>query len=60
MVDSMDTSTEAHRGETGGTDGSALDATGVYETREGVVLYDSEEPLAWIQADHAVRLDDAV
>lgn len=59
MADSMDTSTEAHRGGTDTGDG-ALDATGVYETAAGVVFYDSEEPLAWIQADNAVRLDEAV
>lgn len=58
MVDSMDSSTEAHRG--GTKESGALDATGVYETDTGVVFYDSEEPLAWIQADDAVRLDDAV
>lgn len=56
MPHPTDRSATAHRG---GTDG-ALDATGVYETDSGVVLYDSEEPLAWVQADNAVRLDDAV
>jgi hypothetical protein len=33
-----------------------LDATGAYETAEGVVLYDSEQPLAWLQSDGAVEL----
>ena len=60
MVESMNTSTEAHRAETGGADDGALDATGVYETATGVVFYDTEQPLAWIQVDEAVRLDDAV
>ncbi len=60
MANSMDTSTEAHRGETDGTANGALDATGTYETESGVVFYDTEEPLAWVQADNAVRLDEAV
>jgi hypothetical protein len=33
-----------------------LDATGAYETAGEVVLYDTERPLAWIQADNAVEL----
>lgn len=33
-----------------------LDATGAYETAEGVVLYDTEQPLAWLQSDGAVEL----
>jgi hypothetical protein len=31
----------------------AVAATEAYETETGVVLYDSENPLAWIQADNA-------
>ncbi|MFW5973884.1 MAG: DUF7331 family protein [Natrialbaceae archaeon] len=37
-----------------------LDATGAYETGGEVVLYDTEEPLAWIQADNAVELTEMV
>ena len=33
-----------------------LDTTGAYETPEGVVLYDTERPLAWVQSDSAVEL----
>jgi len=33
-----------------------LDATGAYETPEGVVLYDTERPLAWVQSNGAVEL----
>lgn len=33
-----------------------IEATGAYETAGGVVLYDTEEPLAWVQADNAVEL----
>ena len=29
-----------------------------YETADGVVLYDSENPLAWLKATHAVPLGD--
>lgn len=57
MADWMDTPTEAQRGATKSTDG-ALDATGVYETAGDVVLYDTEEPLAWVQSDNAVTLDE--
>jgi len=33
-----------------------LEATGVYETAGDVVLYDTEHPLAWVQANNAVEL----
>lgn len=36
--------------------GDALEATGAYETAEGIVLYDTEQPLAWLQSDGAVEL----
>jgi len=36
--------------------GGALEATGAYETAEGMVLYDTERPLAWLQSDGAVEL----
>ena len=39
------------------TDGT-LDATGAYETADGVVLYDTEQPLAWLQSDGAVELTE--
>lgn len=35
-----------------------LDATGAYETADGVVLYDTEQPLAWLQSDGAVELPE--
>lgn len=37
----------------------AIEATGVYDAEDGTVLYDTEEPLAWIQADHAIPLSEA-
>lgn len=37
----------------------AVRSTESYEVTEGVVFYDTEDPLAWMQADHAVDLDDA-
>jgi len=36
----------------------ALEATGAYEADDGVVLYDTERPLAWVQSDNAVSLDE--
>jgi hypothetical protein len=58
MVDRTNKPMEWKREETDEAAGGALDATGVYETATGVVLYDSEEPLAWVQADNAVKLDE--
>jgi hypothetical protein len=58
MADRTDAPTEGQRGETGEHSDGALDATGAYETSSGVVLYDSEEPLAWVQADNAVTLEE--
>lgn len=53
----MDQSTaDEQRAGTDDTSATAIDATGVYEIQSGVVLYDSEEPLAWVQADNAVKL----
>lgn len=55
MSDRTDVPTEESGTERGeGSDG--LDATGAYETAGEVVLYDTEQPLAWIQADNAVEL----
>lgn len=56
MSDRTDTPTEESERETGQATGETIDATGVYETAGGVVLYDTEEPLAWVQADNAVEL----
>lgn len=36
----------------------AVAATELYETDAGVVLYDSHNPLAWIQARSTLRLDE--
>jgi hypothetical protein len=30
-----------------------------YQTEEGIVLYDAGNPLAWIESQAPVRLDDA-
>ncbi len=35
----------------------AIRSTEAYEVSDGVVFYDAENPLAWLQADHAVSLD---
>ena len=37
----------------------AIRSTESYETEDGVVFYDSENPLAWMQADEAIDLDSA-
>lgn len=41
---------------------SAVEAAAVevYETVDGVVLYDAANPLAWIESRRSVVLDDAV
>ena len=36
--------------------GDPLEAIGAYETADGIVLYDTEQPLAWLQSDDAVEL----
>lgn len=36
----------------------AVEATESYETEEGVVFYDAENPLAWIQVEHVVDLTE--
>jgi hypothetical protein len=58
MADRTDAPTGGKRRETGEHSDGALDATGTYETASGVVLYDTEKPLAWVQADNAVTLDE--
>ncbi|WP_338727968.1 hypothetical protein [Haladaptatus sp. DJG-WS-42] len=35
-----------------------VETTEVYTTEDGIVLYDAENPLAWVQATHAVLLRD--
>jgi len=37
----------------------AVRSTESYETEEGVVFYDVENPLAWLQTDRVVDLDSA-
>lgn len=38
------------------TDDGALEATGVYDVDGDVVLYDTENPLAWIQSDVGIEV----
>lgn len=38
---------------------AAIASTEAYETDDGVVLFDAENPLGWIQSTAAVRIDDA-
>jgi hypothetical protein len=37
----------------------AIAATETYETEEGVVFYDANNPLAWLQSRETIRLTDA-
>jgi len=37
----------------------AVETVEAYETDEGVVLYDAQNPLAWMQADDAVSLQES-
>jgi hypothetical protein len=37
---------------------SSVERTGAYEEEDGVVFYDAEEPLAWLQSDRTCRLAD--
>ncbi|MFB6134550.1 MAG: hypothetical protein ABEJ55_06140 [Halanaeroarchaeum sp.] len=40
-------------------DGPApLESVEAYESARGLVLYDAENPLAWVLSSDAVRLDD--
>lgn len=36
----------------------SVKATETYRTDEGTVFYDADNPIAWIQADEPVQLDD--
>lgn len=42
---------------TGTVPTDAVIATEFYETDAGVVFYDAENPLAWIQSDRTIDLD---
>jgi hypothetical protein len=37
----------------------AVETTESYQTEEGVVFYDAENPLAWMQAAEVIDLDEA-
>ncbi len=37
----------------------AVQSTECYEIEDGVVFYDAKNPLAWVQADRTVDLDEA-
>ncbi|WP_254822715.1 MULTISPECIES: DUF7331 family protein [Haloglomus] len=40
------------------SEADAVATTEAYETDSGVVLYDAENPLAWIQADNACQVQE--
>ena len=37
----------------------AVEATESYRTEEGVVFYDAENPLGWVQAGEVIDLEEA-
>lgn len=39
-------------------DPEGVETIEAYEVENGVVLYDAENPLAWVEATRAVRLSD--
>jgi hypothetical protein len=41
------------------TEPAGADTVEAYETDDGVVFHDAENPLAWVQADDSVPLEDA-
>ncbi|MEF8757170.1 MAG: hypothetical protein V5A33_02925 [Halobacteriales archaeon] len=41
-------------------DEAGVETIEAYETDDSVVLYDAENPLAWVEATDAVRLTEAV
>jgi hypothetical protein len=41
-----------------GTEDEAVARVEAYDDEDGVVLYDAENPLAWIQAKSTVRVQD--
>lgn len=45
------------RAETAGTE--TIRSIESYEADDGIVFYDSDNPLAWLQSDDVVDLDDA-
>lgn len=54
-----ETSGESERDSLGPPETDAARSTESYETSDGVVFYDSENPMAWVQADNAIDLDEA-
>jgi hypothetical protein len=56
-MDSVDGASSAAVGDVPGQT-PALGATDAYEVEDGVVLFDVDNPLAWVEADDAVALSD--
>lgn len=59
MANHRDTQAETRSGERQRLDEPAGRTTEAYECEDGVVFYDAENPLAWLQADETVLLPDA-
>lgn len=58
MTDHVDSERRESAQET--SDPTEIDAVGSYEVDGGVVFYDAENPLAWVEASRAVRLKELV
>jgi hypothetical protein len=43
----------------GPTEDGGVETIEAYDVGDEVVLYDSENPLAWVRTDHAVALKDS-
>ena len=41
-------------------DSDSIDAVESYETEDGIVFYDAQNPLAWLKANRAFTLSDQV
>ncbi|MFO7925482.1 MAG: DUF7331 family protein [Halobacteriota archaeon] len=61
MSDTNTTNLEASRVERAGGPAviDAVRTTESYETDDGMVFYDAENPLAWMLSDHVVDLDSS-
>lgn len=58
MSDHADADAERGTERSRPTEPSGAETVEAYETDDGVVLYDAENPLAWLQASDSARIDD--
>jgi hypothetical protein len=58
MSDHAETDAERGIDRSHPTEETGAETVEAYDTDDGVVFYDAENPLAWLQATHSARLDD--